>query len=75
MTHLGKGVDGKDGQVGLGLGVVHEVKVDQFLQLQVVGLHAVHHVGKQGAAEGGGGGGGGAALDNGGLFPSVRKAK
>lgn len=48
-AHLGECVDSQDGQVWLRLGVVHEIQVDQLLELQVVGLHAVDHIGKQGA--------------------------
>lgn len=46
--HLHKGVDGHDGHVGLTLGIVHQVQVHQLLQLQVVRLHTVHHVGEEG---------------------------
>lgn len=49
--NLDEGVDGHDGHVGLALGVVHQVEVDQLLQLQVVRLHAVHHVREQRAAQ------------------------
>uniref|UniRef100_A0A6B0UVI6 Uncharacterized protein n=1 Tax=Ixodes ricinus TaxID=34613 RepID=A0A6B0UVI6_IXORI len=35
--------------IRLTLCVVHEVQVHQFLQLQVVRLHAVHHVGEESA--------------------------
>ena len=45
--YLGESVHGKDGQVWLRLGVVHEIEVDELLQLQVVRLHTVHHVRKQ----------------------------
>lgn len=44
--YFGKGVHSKNGKVRLGLGIVHEVEIDQFLQLQVVGLHAVDYVSK-----------------------------
>ena len=42
-------VDSQDGQVWLRLGVVHQVEIDKLLQLEVVCLHAVHHVSKEGA--------------------------
>jgi len=64
VTHLGEGVDSEYGEVGLRLGVVHEVEVDQFLELQVVSLHAVHHIGEQGAGET-------RSEGNGGLLPSA----
>lgn len=50
--YLHKGVDGHDGHVWLTLGVVHQVKIDQLFQLQVVRLHAVHDVREQSAAQG-----------------------
>ena len=49
---LGEGVNSEDGQIGLRLGVVHEIEVDQLLQLKVVGLHAIHHIRKQRANTG-----------------------
>lgn len=50
--YLYKGVHGHDGHVWLTLGVVHQVKIDQLFQFQVVRLHAVHDVREQGAAQG-----------------------
>jgi hypothetical protein len=47
-THLDERVDGHNRHVRLRLGVVHQVQVDQLLQLQIVGLHAVDHVREQG---------------------------
>lgn len=47
VSHLGKGVHSEDGQVRLRLGVVHQIQVDQFLQLQAVRLHTVDHVWEQ----------------------------
>lgn len=44
---LDKAVDGHDGHIRLALGVVHQVEVNQLLQLQVVCLHAVHHIWEQ----------------------------
>ncbi len=38
-----------DGHVRLRLRVVHQVEVDQLLELEVVRLHAVHHVREEGA--------------------------
>ena len=43
-THLDERVDGHDRQVGVGLGVVDEVEVDELLHLDVVGAHAVDDV-------------------------------
>lgn len=47
LAILGEGVDSKNGQVRLGFGVVHEVEVHKFLQLQVVSLHAVYNISKE----------------------------
>ena len=49
FTILDEGVNCHDGHVWLALGVVHQVEVDQLFQLEVVSLHAVGHVRKQGA--------------------------
>lgn len=46
--YLYKAVNSHDGHVRLTLGIVHKVQVNQFLQLQVIGLHAVYHIWKQG---------------------------
>ena len=46
-TCLDKGVDGQDAKLWVGLGVVHEVEIDQLLLLQVVCLHVLDHVGEQ----------------------------
>lgn len=43
-AHLNERVDGHDGHIGLRLGVVHQVQIDQLLQLEVVRLHAVDDV-------------------------------
>jgi hypothetical protein len=43
-SNLDEGVDGHDGEVRLCFGVVDAVQVHELLQLQVVRLHAVHHV-------------------------------
>ena len=51
MADLDEGVDGHDGHVRLTLGVVHEVEIDELLQLQVVGLHAVDDVREQRTAQ------------------------
>ena len=48
-SNLGEGVDSQNGQVRLRLGVVHQVQVDQLLELQVVCLHAVDHIREEGA--------------------------
>lgn len=52
FTILGESVDGENGQIGLRLSVVHEVEVDKLLELQVVCLHAVDHISKEGAGGG-----------------------
>ena len=44
---LDKGVDSHEGEVGLCLGIAHEVQVHELLQLQVVRLHAVHNIREQ----------------------------
>jgi hypothetical protein len=46
-ARLDEGVDGEDGEVGLALGVVDEVEVDQLFELQVLGLPVFHHVRQQ----------------------------
>lgn len=43
-THLHERVDSHDGHVGLGLCVVHQVQIDELLELQVVGLHTVDDI-------------------------------
>lgn len=43
-AHLNERVDGHDGHIGLRLGVVHQVQIDQLLQLEIVRLHAVDDV-------------------------------
>lgn len=50
--YLHKAVDSHDGHVWLAFGIVHQVQVDQLLQLQVVSLHAVDNVREQRAAQG-----------------------
>ena len=52
IPYLDKRVDSHDGHVWLALGVVHEVEIYQLLQLQVIGLHAVHNVWEKGAEKG-----------------------
>ena len=47
MTYLHKGIDTHNCQVWLGFGIVNQIEVNQFLQLKIVGLHTVHHVGEQ----------------------------
>ena len=47
--YLDECVDCHNGHVGLTLGIVHEVEVDKFLQLQILSLHTVDHVREQGA--------------------------
>ena len=44
---LDERVDGHDREVGLRLGVVDQVEVDQLLELEVVGLRAVGDVGEE----------------------------
>lgn len=46
-TNLNKSVDGHDSHVWLRFSIVHEIQVDQFLQLQVICLHAVYYIGEQ----------------------------
>jgi hypothetical protein len=46
-ARLDEGVDGQDGEVGLALGVVNEVQVNQLLQLQVLSLPVLHDVCEQ----------------------------
>merc|ERR1719452_276143 len=48
LTILDECVDCHNGHVRLGLGIVHKVEIHQLLQLQVVSLHAVDHVWKEG---------------------------
>ncbi|GIL87928.1 hypothetical protein Vretifemale_15975 [Volvox reticuliferus] len=45
--YLHERVDSHNRQVRLGLCIVDEVKVDKLLQLQVIRLHAVDHVGEE----------------------------
>ena len=45
--HLYEGVDRKNREVGLALGVVDQIQVDQLLQLDVLGLDTVHNVGEE----------------------------
>lgn len=47
ISCLDKAVDSHDGHIRLALGVVHQVEVNQLLQLQVVCLHAVHYIWEQ----------------------------
>ena len=49
--YLDKCVDGHDGHIWLRLGIIHQVQIHKFLQFQVVCLHTVHHIGKQGTIE------------------------
>lgn len=44
---LDEGVDGKEGELRLGLGVVDKVEVHEFLELDVPRLHAVEDVGEE----------------------------
>ena len=44
---LDEGVDGQEGELGLGLGVVDQIQVDQFFQFDVAGLDAVEDVGEE----------------------------
>lgn len=44
---LAEGVDGEEGQVGVALGVVDDVEVDEFFKLYICGLDAIHHVGEK----------------------------
>jgi len=51
LTDLNKCVDSHDSHVGLTLCIVHQVEVDEFLQLQVISLHAVDNVREQSTAK------------------------
>jgi len=42
-----KGVDGEQGEVGVGLGIVDNIEVDEFLKFHIGGLNAVHNVGEE----------------------------
>mmetsp|Transcript_27871 Transcript_27871/g.63054 ORF Transcript_27871/g.63054 Transcript_27871/m.63054 type:complete len:226 (+) Transcript_27871:2134-2811(+) len=46
-TIFHEAVDGHDSEVGLSLGVVDQVQVDEFPHLQVRGHHAINHGGEQ----------------------------
>ena len=48
VADLDKGVDGENNEVRLVLGVVHQVKVDELLLLQVVRLHVLEDVREEG---------------------------
>lgn len=48
VMYLDKGVNSHDGHVWLTLGIVHQIEVDQLFQFQIVRLHAVHNIWKQG---------------------------
>ena len=48
-SHFDKSVDSEDSEVRLALGVIHQIQIHQLLELQVVCLHAVHHIGKKSA--------------------------
>ena len=47
-TNLDKRVHGENDELGLRLGVVHEVEVHELFLLNVFGLHVFEHVGEQG---------------------------
>lgn len=47
LRYLDERVDRHDGHVRLALSIVHQVQIHQLFQLQIVGLHAVHHIGEQ----------------------------
>lgn len=42
--YLAEGVGAHDGKLRPGLGIVHHVEVDKFLQLQGLGLHILEHI-------------------------------
>jgi len=46
-AYLNERVDCHDGHVGLGLCVVHQIQIDEFLELQIVGLHAINNIRKE----------------------------
>ena len=46
---LDKCVDRHNCQIGLALGIVHQIQINQLLQLQIISLHAIDHIGEQSA--------------------------
>ena len=52
MADLGKSVDCQNGQIWLRFSIIHEIQVNQFLKLQIVRLHTIDDIRKQGAVEG-----------------------
>lgn len=46
-TNLHKGVDSKNGEVRVTLGIIDKVEINKFLKLQIFSLHAVHHIREQ----------------------------
>jgi len=47
ITYPDKCVDSHDCHIWLTLGIVHQIQVHQFFQLQVVSLDTIHNIGKQ----------------------------
>lgn len=47
VTYVLESVDCQNSSIGLSLGVVHDVEVDEFFELQIVRLDAVQHLSKQ----------------------------
>lgn len=47
-TNLNKSVDRHNGHIRLRFGIVHQIQIDQFLQFQVVRLHAVDDIREKG---------------------------
>lgn len=45
--YLDKGIDGENDEFGLCLCIVHEVEVDEFLLLEIFGLHILEYVGEE----------------------------
>lgn len=43
-SNLNECIDSHDSQIWLTLGIVHEIKIDELLQLNVIGLHAIHDI-------------------------------
>lgn len=46
-TYLDKSVNSHDGHIWLRLGIVHQIQVNQLLQLKIVRLHTVDNIGEQ----------------------------
>ena len=47
FAHPNKRINRQDNEFWLRLCVVHEVEIDEFLLLEILGLHVLEHVGKE----------------------------